>query len=285
MEDTLQSKVEKIITLVEGLSTKTTPTSTTPTIPTLVYFDVIGIAWPIRCLLHLHNIDYNFIAISIQQWTYKSANGHQPLKSAFNNGHVPLYIDQGVNLNQSNLILIYLAQQTRMMGDNKTEALAIESVLLHCYDAVFHSNGLLSVNITINIPAQVVQARLDAFMGQGDWGLVTNGYHNHLNAFVKLLEANELKSGFMVGSRLSVADLSAFNILCNWYKAFDKEVFLKEFPILDTYIQRIALIPGISDYIRNKQEATTWFDLPSIALKLTSSKELEGLVGLSAEHG
>ena len=87
----------------------------------------------------------------------------------------------------------------------------------------------------------------------------------------------------MIGDRLSVADLSAFNILCNWYKSFDRKVFSSEFQLLDAYIQRIALIPSISDYIRNIQEPTTWFDLPSIALRLTTPEELEDLITLSPD--
>ena len=118
-------------------------------------------------------------------------------------------------------------------------------------------------------------------MGDGVWGVVTNGYRNHLQAFVKYLEANPLQSGFLVGNRLSVADLSAFNVLCNWYKAFDRQVFSQEFPLLNEYIQRIALVPGIPDYILKVQEPTVWFELPTVALRLTSSQELEGLVSLS----
>jgi glutathione S-transferase len=82
----------------------------------------------------------------------------------------------------------------------------------------------------------------------------------------------------MVGSRLSVADLYAFNILCIWYKAFDREMFVEQYPRLDEYIIRIAASPGIRDYIDRIQEPTTWFELPEIALKLTTADELKGLV-------
>jgi glutathione S-transferase len=140
---------------------------------------------------------------------------------------------------------------------------------------------MLTVNIRLNIKDDIAQARLNAFMGNGAWGVVTNGYRNHLQAFVKYLEANPARSGFLVGNRLSAADLSAFNVLCNWYKAFDRQVFSEEFPSLDQYIQRIALMPGIPDYIRTVQEPTLWFELPTVALRLTSPQELEGLVSLS----
>jgi glutathione S-transferase len=275
MEESIQTKVEKLVTFVQSLSIEAAKR------PTLVYFDVIGIAWPIRCLLHLNNIDYEYVPISIQEWMFRSADGDQPLKNAFGNGHVPLYVDKEVCLNQSNLILSTLAHRTRMMGDSDKEALEIEAILAHCYDALFHWSGMLTVNIRLNIKDDIAQARLNAFMGNGAWGVVTNGYRNHLQAFVKYLEANPARSGFLVGNRLSAADLSAFNVLCNWYKAFDRQVFSEEFPSLDQYIQRIALMPGIPDYIRTVQEPTLWFELPTVALRLTSPQELEGLVSLS----
>lgn len=246
--------------------------------PTLVYFDIIGIAWTIRCLLHLHNIDYHYLPLTIGDWSYGAEDGSQPLKTAFSNGHVPLYVDKDISLNQSNLILKTVAQRNGMMGESEAEALAIEALLAHCYDAQFHWNGMLGVNIRLNIPDDVANARLESFMGNGVWGVVTNGYRNHLQAFDHYLAANASNSGFMVGNRLSAADLASFNVLCNWYKAFDREVFCAEFPRLEEYIQRIASIDSVGDYIRNVQEATLWFELPQVAMRLTTPQELEGLV-------
>jgi len=261
------TNIEKIVTLVENLSPEAVKK------PTLVYFDIIGIAWPIRCLLHIRNIDYDYVPISIQEWMFQSEDGCQPLKAAFSNGHVPLYVDGEICLNQSNLILKTLAQRNAMMGKNENEALQIESVLAHCYDALFHWNGMQSVNIRLNIPDDVAQARLNSFMGDGVWGLVTDGYRNHLKAFVDILNSNVTQSGFMVGEQLSAADLSAFNVLCNWYKSFDRQVFSEEYPVLDKYVQRIAAIPAIANYIVNVQEPTLWFRLPSVALRLNSPEE------------
>ena len=76
---------------------------TTVTRPTLVYFDIIGIAWPIRCLLHLQQVDYELIQISVQQWNYRDAAGEQVLKRSFTNGHVPLYVDQQIRILYSSL--------------------------------------------------------------------------------------------------------------------------------------------------------------------------------------
>lgn len=248
--------------------------------PTLVYFNVIGIGWPIRCLLHINDVDYDYIPVTFKQWMCRTSDGHQLLKSTTTNGHLPLYVDSEVRIGENSLILSRLGQQTGAMGGNAADALAIEQVLAQCNDALFHWSGLFSVNIHYNLPPEVSQARLDAFMGRGAWGVVADGFRNNLRAFRRFLEANVSRSGFIVGSQLSVADLAAFNVLCNWYKAFDREVFSTEFPDLDAYIHRVAMFPGVADYIRNVQEPTVWFDMPDVALRLTSKSELMGLVQL-----
>ena len=215
MADDVTVQVEKLIAQIQRL------TEEPPTKPTLVYFDIIGIAWPIRCLLHLKEIDYELIQISIRQWSHVDSDGRQLLKESFRNGHVPLYVDQEVNLNQSNLIMMYLGEKHNLIGDDLKEKLAAMEVMAHAYDALFHFSGLMQTNIRIGIPDEVFNARLDAFMGNGSWGVLTNGYRNNLDAFERYLHANTSDSGFMVGTRLSVADLHAFNILCNWFKAYD----------------------------------------------------------------
>ncbi len=275
-EQPLAQQVEQLVQRIGEISPATVSR------PTLVYFDIIGIAWPIRCLLHINNIDYDYLPITIAQWSFRAEDGSQPLKAAFSNGHVPLYVDQKHALNQSGLIVKTLAQQNNMMGRSGAEALAIESVMAHCYDAQFHWNGMLGVNIRLNIPDDVAQARLDSFMGKGTWGVVTNGYRNHLDGFVKLLEGNDNANGFMVGDSLTSADLCAFTVLCNWYKAFDREVFTSEYTMLEDYIQGIAKIESVADYICNVQEPTLWFELPTVAMRLTSKEELDGLVTLPA---
>jgi glutathione S-transferase len=277
MADDIATQVEQLIAQVHQLDEQQ------PTGPTLVYFDVIGICWPVRCLLHLHEINYDLIEISIQQWAYLDSQGNQPLKACFRNGHIPLYIDEDVNLNQSNLIMMYLGEKHDFIGDNQKEKFAAMEVMAHAYDALFHFSGLFQTNIKIGIADDVFNARLEAFMGNGAWGILSNGYRNNLDAFERYLDTNKADSGFMVGSRVSVADLHAFNVLCNWFKAFDLERFVQQYPRLDDYIQRIASAPRVGDYIRNVQEATTWFPLPEIAHKLTTPAELEGLVQLGAE--
>ena len=246
--------------------------------PVLVYFDIIGIAWPIRCALHLKEVDYELIQISLPQWAYRNDTGEQSLKQCFKNGHVPLYVDPDVYLNQSMVIMNHIGEKLGLAGNTPAERNAVTEICAHAYDSLFHWNGLLQVVIKIGIPDDIVAARKAAFMGKGHWGIVTNGFVNHLNGFERYLDANRTGSGYFVGETLTMADLHAFNLLCNWYKAFDRERFTAEYPALEQFIQRIAAIPAVHDYIENLQEPTVWFNAPQLAIQLTSPEELEGLV-------
>jgi glutathione S-transferase len=247
--------------------------------PVLVYFDIIGICWPIRCLLHVRGVDYDLVQVPAPVWAYRDAEGRQLLPACFRNDRMPLYVDPDVSLTQSNVIMTYLAQKHDMFGDGSAERWAAMEVMAHAYDALFHWGGLFQVNVRMNTPDDVVEARLRAFMGDGTWGLLSDGYRRNLLGFERYLEANPRgDGGFMVGGRLTIADLHAFNVLCNWFKAFDPERFVGEHPGLDAYLHRIASIPAVADYIATRQEPTTWLPIPPLGVQLTTPGDLDGLI-------
>ena len=226
-------------------------------------------------MLHLGSVDYELIPISIYEWGQQDANGKSLLKSSFTNGHLPCYLDSEVELNQSALIIEYLADKYGFLASEGVERTSALEVMGHAYDALFHWNGILPVNIRLGMSDDEANRRLDAFMGEGVYGLSTDGYRLNLDAFERYLA----KSGgeYFVGGSLTIADLQSFNVLRNWYKAFAPDVFRAEYPRLDEFVIHLESIPIIQDYIENHQEPTTWFNLPDAALKLTSQAELEAI--------
>lgn len=270
--DDIEARVTDLAERIAGLSCASVEK------PALVYFDFIGIGWPIRAALHVADVDYELVQITIFEWMFQGPHGTSRLKSGMRNRHIPLYVDRDVRLDQSNAILAYLGEKHDLLGDDETERWAAMGVMAHAYDALFHWSGLFSVNAIVNTPEDVVAARRDAFLGEGErFGVLNDGYHDNLDAFVDYLEANPAQSGFIVGSRLSMADLHAFNVLCNWYKAFDRDRFTTEYPKLEDYVARLAAIPRVRDYIRKHQEETTWLPVPHAGLKLTTPEDLLGL--------
>ncbi|TNE58914.1 MAG: hypothetical protein EP340_03935 [Alphaproteobacteria bacterium] len=274
MSDDLAGQAREIAARLQNLSTGSADK------PVFAYLDLIGIGWPIRCLLHLKQIDYELISIPIQVWLQTDEGGEVILRKATNNAHVPLYVDGEVSLNQSLSILEYLGDKHGLMGDTPAERWGVKEVMAHAYDALFSWGGLLPIIAKINVPDGVVEARLQAFLGDGPpWGIVGGCYGRNLKSFENYLDANAHNAGgFMVGSRLSVADLHAFNVLCNWYKAFDPERFKAQHPKLNDFVLRIAAIPEVRDYIQNHQEATTWLPIPPLGLRLTTPEALVGLI-------
>ena len=131
-------------------------------------------------------------------------------------------------------------------------------------------------------------------MEGGDYkdGMEGGGYQKMLDAYLSYLEANEAEGngqGFMVGTRLSAADLTAFSVICNWYKSFDRERFMSKYPRLEVYIQQIAAIPEVTHFIRTEQPATTWFPeanekVLGFGMKLSTPEELLGLTAAKASR-
>ena len=113
------------------------------------------------------------------------------------------------------------------------------------YDALFHWNGMFPVNIKLGMPDNEAKKRLDAFMGEGVYGLSTDGYRQNLDAFERYLAKSD--GDYFVGQSLTAADLQSFNALRNWYKAFAPDVFMDEYPKLNEFVERIEVLPQIND--------------------------------------
>lgn len=245
--------------------------------PTLFYFNIHGIVWPIRCLLNIKKVDFDDILIPPEMWMYRTEDGHQPLKDACTAKHLPLYADSDVVITQSLTMMQLLAEKHGMMGSNAAERIQVLEIMGQCHDALFHWCGLFPNIIKVGVAPETFEQRMQAFMGKGAWALTTRGHAINLLGFENYLKRNKSDSGFMVGNSLTYADLHAFNTLCNWYKAFNTEAFMA-YPLLDAYIQRIAKIPEVASYIDSSRGFSTWLPWPQVASNLTSAKELEGLI-------
>ena len=73
-------------------------------LPLVCRRDIIGILWPVRALLHIANIEYDYIEVRFTEWVGLDWSGTQvgdKLKKLFRNQHVPRYVDSEVDINQS----------------------------------------------------------------------------------------------------------------------------------------------------------------------------------------
>jgi len=268
----IDERVSELTSKIQSISTDTVQK------PTLLYLDIIGIGWPIRVLFDVMGVDIEDVRISFPVWLEIKEKFRTQLKGKFRNRHVPRYVDNNVDLQQSVVILQYLGRKYELFGDTPKEELMIQEILCHAYDCIFHFTGMFNANFkgsSNKKPTKYFKENLKNFLGED------GGFQKNMHVFQDYLDANTNNSDFIVGARLSIADLVTFNILCNWYKSFDRYLFLSKFPKLETYVQRIAQNSMIRNYIKTKQSATTW--LPGqwgqlLGYKLTTPEELDGLV-------
>ena len=77
MEPSAEQRVDQLVSQVKQISAGEIAG------PSLVYFDIVGIAWPIRCLLHLQGIEYNYLPISIGDWFFSGRRWQATIESSF----------------------------------------------------------------------------------------------------------------------------------------------------------------------------------------------------------
>ena len=86
--------------------------------------DIIGILWPVRALLHIANIEYDYIEVRFTEWVGLDWSGTQvgdKLKKLFRNQHVPRYVDSEVDINQS--LVMWAARSCQLIRPIGAEGL------------------------------------------------------------------------------------------------------------------------------------------------------------------
>ena len=66
---------------------------------------------------------------------------------------MPRYVDSEVDMQQSVVMLFYLAKKHGMCGDTAAEELKCQEVVMQAYDAMFHWSGIFTVNLVRGKPA------------------------------------------------------------------------------------------------------------------------------------
>jgi len=59
-----------------------------------------------------------FPRMRLVEWSARDADEHFVLKPRVHDGHRPLWVDDALRLNQSNVILTHLAEQHGLIGDS-----------------------------------------------------------------------------------------------------------------------------------------------------------------------
>jgi len=171
--------------------------------PIITYFNVGGRAEVFRLLLEIAGIDYDFVALNNprfptknESWTtYKEKNAdHLPF------GQLPRYQEPGgVDLVQSCTITRYLAKKHGFNGSNDQEALLIDLY----FEGVEDLGN--SARILFRFPEEHKAQKSKEF--------TTETLPKLLGHFTRALNKNNGGKSYLVGNKLSYADLGLFSTL------------------------------------------------------------------------
>ncbi|KFM70752.1 Glutathione S-transferase Mu 1, partial [Stegodyphus mimosarum] len=190
---------------------------------TLGYWDIRGLAEPIRYLLHYKKVDFEDKRyLSYDDWQ----NDKFQLNLDFPN--LPYYIDDKVKLTQSTAILRYLARKHGLDGKTEEEKVRIElaeqqifdfrtSMIRTCYNPEFEKIKAEFVN---SVPAQL--KLFAAFLGDRK---------------------------FLAGDQVTYVDFMAYDTF-DFYRLLIPGVY-DDFPTLKSYQDRIEALPELQEYFQS----------------------------------
>ncbi|ELR15158.1 glutathione transferase subfamily protein [Acanthamoeba castellanii str. Neff] len=213
-------------------------TTSPVTKPTLTYFNVIGRAEVARLMLEDAGADYHFVPVANwPDWSDDKARLTAAGKLAF--GQVPLYEEpDGLTLVQSGAIARHLARKLGFNGADAHEEALIDQA----------NEGVVD---TITAMAEPIFRTPAALQTEAKQKLVRETLPAHLAMFEKLLEKNGNKGAFLVGAKLSYADLNLWVALELVFARVEgsRDALLGAFPAVKKLIESVSGRERIKAYI------------------------------------
>ncbi|XP_042895702.1 glutathione S-transferase Mu 1 [Parasteatoda tepidariorum] len=202
---------------------------------TVGYWDIRGLAEPIRYLLHFKNVPFEDKRYQFGDKTWE--NEKFTLGLDFPN--LPYYIDDKVKLTQSTTILRHLAEKYGMDGKTEEEKLRVSLA-----------------------EQQIVDFRMKFFMtvfSPLDFEKTKKEYLEKVPDQLKFISAFLGNRKFLAGDYVTYVDFMA-------YETFDFNVLLSQnilddFPALKAYHERIRNLPELEAYFNS----TTYVRWPIVA--------------------
>jgi len=192
----------------------------------LTYFDIPGLAESIRLTFHLGGVPFVDERLTDTQFQHDKAAGR------FKNGQVPVLDVDGVQIAQSNAILIYAGKLAGLYPWEPLAALKVEEFLSTVDDigALFRpSYGEQDL---------VKRAALRGELAQGP-----------LKTWVQRIDAQIAKNpaGYVTGQTLTIADVRLFALCTRRVDGIPADYF-HQFSHVYALVQKIAHHPLIEDY-------------------------------------
>lgn len=198
----------------------------------LGYWDIRGLAQPIRYLLEHAGVEYQEKLyptggppdFNRSEWHKEKADNQMGLDFP----NLPYLIDGDIKLTQSHVILRYLARKHNLAGANETERVRADLLAAQAYD--YHMDY---AKVAYN----------------PDFLRVKDDYNKTLPDKMKLLTNCLGSRKFAAGDSVTYADFVLFEYL-EGQRFFNPE-FLKDFPVLEQYCERVLALEGVDKYYKS----------------------------------
>ncbi|XP_015916706.2 glutathione S-transferase class-mu 26 kDa isozyme 47 [Parasteatoda tepidariorum] len=188
--------------------------------PILAYWDLRGLAEPIRYLLHYKNVQF-------EDKRYQRDGTWEKEKFTFDLDfpNLPYYMDDKVKLTQSTTILRYLAKKFDLEGKSEEERLRVSLA-----------------------EQQILDFRLAFFMtiASPDFEKKKEEYLKKVPDSLKLISNFLGNRKFLAGDNVTYVDFMAYDVF--EFNVFLSKTILDGFPILKAYQERIRNLPELKSY-------------------------------------
>ncbi|CAK1541325.1 unnamed protein product [Leptosia nina] len=194
----------------------------------LHYFNVNGLAEPIRYILHYAGQKFEDVQYDFKKWPI------QTVKDSLPYGQLPMYEEGGKTLNQSLAIARYIAVQANLLPADVWEQAELDAVVFNIYD--FWSKVVVFIKETDPVKKAAFKKEI---------------LEEFINFFFNRFEKELKKNNGYFGKKLSWADFVFVGIVeaTNLFLGIEVQ---KQFPTVNALVTKVRSLPGVKEYIAKR---------------------------------
>lgn len=202
----------------------------------LYYFELRARGEICRLSFKAAKIDFEDIRLNREEWIKEKASGRPPL------GQMPFIVTpEGKYLAQSGAIMRYICKKGGLSPSDEFDEAEADMI----------------VDSTHDLRAKLIRIRFESDPDKKE-NLIKDFYDNELPARLGGYKAVLKDKDFLVGDKLTYADIALFELL-NSFLADGEPVVpkqLEKFPLLVEYYKRVLSVPQINDWVVNRDKCS-----------------------------
>ncbi|XP_031572873.1 hematopoietic prostaglandin D synthase-like isoform X2 [Actinia tenebrosa] len=209
----------------------------------LVYFDLRGRGESIRMVLAFTGVKYTEERVTMEGWPEIKSSGRCPF------GQLPLLeLGNGRVISQSVAILRFLALENGVAPDNAYERARADMIV----DSVKDMEDKM---------AMLYWEKDEQRKAQLNTSIYDDNLPKLMGFLTKILEGNNGGKGYLVGNKISYADINVFGFFNGYLGGGKLEVpeQIKAFPLLVDLYNRVMNEPKILEYLKNRKPNPDWY--------------------------